>query len=159
MKAKDRTAAACRIVSGREVVALDAEAPIREAARIMAERRIGSVAVREAGRLVGLVTERDLVVSVLANDGSASQPVREAMRPGVPRVAADASEAACAALMRDHATRHLLVEEGGEVVGVVSMRDIIQNMLAEKQFVIEQLNTYIRGSDEPAAQPRLQMAG
>jgi CBS domain-containing protein len=59
--------------------------------------------------------------------------------------------------MRDHATRHLLVEDGGDVVGVVSMRDVIQGMLADKQFVIEQLNTYIRGADEPA--PRLQLAG
>jgi CBS domain-containing protein len=47
--------------------------------------------------------------------------------------------------MRDHTTRHLLVEEGGEVVGLVSMRDIIALMLDEKQFVIEQLNTYISG--------------
>jgi CBS domain-containing protein len=152
------TAGACRIVSQREIVALDGDAPIRDAARIMEERKIGSVAVREAGKLVGLVTERDLVLAVLAHDGSASRPLREALRPGIPRIGADASEAECAAVMRDHTTRHLLVEEGGEVVGVVSMRDIIQVMLAEKQFVIEQLNTYIRGSDEPA-QPRLQMAG
>ena len=47
--------------------------------------------------------------------------------------------------MRDHTTRHLLVEEGGQVVGVVSMRDIIQLMLDEKQFLIEQLQTYITG--------------
>jgi CBS domain-containing protein len=144
------------IVEGREVVALDGDAPVREAARIMAEREIGSVAVREAGELVGLVTERDLVVGVLARGGSASRPVREAMRAGIPRVGVDASGAACAALMRDHATRHLLVEDGGEVVGVVSMRDVIQAMLADKQFVIEQLNTFIRGADEPAAAARLQ---
>jgi CBS domain-containing protein len=47
--------------------------------------------------------------------------------------------------MRDHATRHLLVEDQGQVVGVVSMRDIIQLMLDEKQFLIEQLHTYIQG--------------
>jgi CBS domain-containing protein len=76
------------------------------------------------------------------------------MRAGIPRVRAGASEAECAALMRDHATRHLLVEEAGEVVGIVSMSDVIQAMLAEKQFVIEQLSTYIRGADEP----RLQLA-
>jgi CBS domain-containing protein len=146
----------CPIVPGREVVAVDGAAPVHEAARLMAERHVGSVAVREAGKVVGLVTERDLVVSVLAHGGSASGPVRGAMRPGIPRVGADASGAACAALMRDHATRHLLVEQGGEVVGVVSMRDVIQGMLAEKQFVIEQLNTYIRGADEPA--PRLQLS-
>lgn len=129
----------------RDVVTLDATSPISAAAKAMAEKRIGSVAVREGSKVAGLVTERDLVVKVLASGGNAGQPLREAMRPGIPRIDVDASESTCAAMMRDHATRHLLVEEGGQIVGVVSMRDIIQLMLDEKQFVIEQLNTYISG--------------
>ncbi len=129
----------------RDMAVLDAGAPIHEAARLMAERRIGSVGVREGGRIVGLVTERDLVIRVLASGGSAEQPIREAMRQGIPRVTPDATEAAVVELMRDHATRHLLVEEAGRVVGVVSMRDIIQLMVDEKQYVIEQLETYIHG--------------
>ncbi len=129
----------------REIVTLEGSAPIRDAARLMADRKIGSVAVRDDGRIVGLVTERDLVVSVLARSGNANQPIREAMRSGLPRVGVDATEGECAAIMRDNTTRHLLVEERGQVVGVVSMRDIIQLMLDEKQFVIEQLQTYIEG--------------
>ena len=127
------------------VVALEGTASISEAARTMAQRKIGSVAVRERGELVGLVTERDLLLTVLVGGTDATQPLREAMRPEVPRVGADASEAACAALMRRHATRHLLVEDRGQVVGVVSMRDIINTMLHEKQFLIDQLATYING--------------
>jgi len=126
----------------RDIVSLDASAPCREAARLMADKKIGSVAVWDGGRIAGLVSERDLVVAVLARDGDGSRPVREALR-SLPRVAADATEVACAALMRDQLTRHLLVEEQGVVVGVVSMRDIIQLMLDEKQFVIEQLQDYI----------------
>jgi CBS domain-containing protein len=129
----------------RDVVTLEAGAPIRDAARMMADRKIGSVAVREDGKVVGLVTERDLVLTVLARAGNANQPVREAMRPGIPRISADATETECAALMRDHTTRHLLVEDKGQVVGVVSMRDVIQLMLDEKQYLIEQLQTYIEG--------------
>jgi CBS domain-containing protein len=129
----------------REVVSLDGAAPIRDAARLMADRKIGSVGVKEDGKLVGLVTERDLVVTVLARAGNANGPMREAMRGGIPRVGADATESECASIMRDHATRHLLVEDRGQIVGVVSMRDIIQLMLDEKQFVIEQLQTYIEG--------------
>jgi CBS domain-containing protein len=129
----------------REVVSLDSASPIRDAARLMADRQIGSVGVKEDGKLVGLVTERDLVVSVLARAGNANAPIREAMRGGIPRVKADATEVECAAVMRDHTTRHLLVEDRGQIVGVVSMRDIIQLMLDEKQFVIEQLQTYIEG--------------
>jgi CBS domain-containing protein len=130
----------------RDVVTLEASAPIREAAKIMADRKIGSVAVKDGGRIVGLVTERDLVVTVLARGNDGTHPIREAMRAGLPRVPVDAGEAECAALMRDHATRHLLVEEGGQIAGVVSMRDIIQLMLDEKQYVIEQLQSYISGS-------------
>ncbi len=129
----------------RDVVTLEAGAPIRDAARLMADRKIGSVAVREDGKVVGLVTERDLVFTVLARAGNSNQPLREAMRPGIPHVSAEATESECAALMRDHATRHLLVEDRGQIVGVVSMRDIIQLMLDEKQVLIEQLHTYIEG--------------
>jgi CBS domain-containing protein len=132
-------------IAEHDVVALDATASIGEAARTMAQRKIGSVAIRERGELVGLVTERDLLMTVLVRGADATQPVREAMRPEVPKVGADASEVACAALMRDHATRHLLVEERGRVVGVVSMRDLINAMLHEKQFLIDQLGTYING--------------
>jgi CBS domain-containing protein len=129
----------------REVVSLDASAPLRDAARLMDQRKIGSIGVKEDGKLVGLVTERDLVVAVIAGSANVNGPIREAMRPGIPRVAADATEVECAATMRDNGTRHLLVEDSGQVVGVVSMRDIIQLMLDEKQFVIEQLHTYIGG--------------
>jgi CBS domain-containing protein len=132
----------------QELVALDANTASREAARIMAERKIGSVAVKEAGRITGLVTERDLVTVVLARGGDGAAPIRSAMREGIPRISPEAQETDAADLMRVHATRHLLVEENGKVVGVISMRDVIQLMLDEKQFLIGQLNTYIFGRDE-----------
>ncbi|WP_242395565.1 CBS domain-containing protein [Anaeromyxobacter oryzisoli] len=128
----------------RDVVALDGAAPILDAARLMAERKIGSIAVKDGDRIVGLVTERDLVSTVLARDGSCRQPIREAMRV-LPRISPSASEVETAAMMRDNATRHLIVEEQGEVLGIVSMRDIIQLMLDEKEFLIDQLQTYIGG--------------
>ncbi len=129
----------------REVVSLDAGSPIRDAARLMMDRNIGSIGVKEDGKLVGLVTERDLVIAVLARAGNVNGPIREAMRSGIPRVDADATEVECASTMRDNGTRHLLVEDKGQTVGVVSMRDIIRLMLDEKEFLIEQLQTYIQG--------------
>jgi CBS domain-containing protein len=128
----------------RKVVTLAADVPCREAARLMAEKKIGSIGIRVDGQLTGLVTERDLVAAVVAKGGDGSLPVGAAAR-ALPRVTPEATETECAALMRDHTTRHLLVEDAGEVVGLVSMRDIIALMLDEKQFVIEQLNTYISG--------------
>jgi CBS domain-containing protein len=127
----------------RDLAALESTTPVRDAARLMAEKNIGSVAVRERGRIVGLVTERDLVTTVVARGADPALAIREAMRPGIPRVGIDAGEAEVATRMRELGTRHLLVEENGEVVGIVSMRDIIQLMLDEKQFVIEQLSAYI----------------
>lgn len=136
-------------IAERRLVAIDAAATVEDAARTMAQRRIGSVAVREDGELVGLVTERDLLIAVLVRGKDARLPLREAMRREVPRVPATASVETCAALMRDHATRHLLVEEAGRVLGVVSMRDIVRSTLAEKQFLIEQLGAYIDGYGAP----------
>ncbi|MBK9519885.1 MAG: CBS domain-containing protein [Anaeromyxobacter sp.] len=126
----------------RDIATIDASAPCREAAKLMADRRIGSVGVAVDGRIIGLATERDLVVTVLARGGDGSLAVREAVRK-LPRVEPSASETECAELMKEHFTRHLLVAELGEVIGVVSMRDIIQVMLDEKSYVIEQLHEYI----------------
>ncbi len=137
--------AAIRKQVTRDVVSVGATEPLRAAAQLMEERRIGSVAVRDGARILGLVTERDLMRTVCVLGVDPSRPVREAMRASIPRVDASSSESETAALMRDHTTRHLLVEENGEVVGVISMRDIIQLMIGEKEHLIGQLQTYIEG--------------
>ena len=129
----------------RQLVALDAMTPCREAAKVMDEKKIGSIAVREGGRVVGIVTERDLVTRVLAAGDNGAMPIGEAMRTDLPRIGPDTSEADTAGMMRTHYTRHLLVEESGKVTGIISMRDVIQLMLDDKQFLIEQLQTYIDG--------------
>ena len=129
----------------RQLVALEASTPCREAARIMDEKKIGSIAVREGGRVVGIVTERDLVSRVLAAGDNGAMPIGEAMRTDLPNVTPATSEAETAELMRTHYTRHLLVEQTGQVMGIISMRDVIQLMLDDKQFLIEQLQTYIDG--------------
>jgi len=127
------------------LVALDAITPCREAAKVMRDKKIGSIAVREAGKVVGIVTERDLVARVLAAGDNGAMPIGEAMRTDLPSVRMSTSEAETAELMRTHYTRHLLVEEKGQVIGIISMRDVIQLMLDDKQFLIEQLQTYIDG--------------
>ena len=129
----------------RQIVALDAITPCREAAKVMRDNKIGAVAVKEAARIVGIVTERDLVARVLALGDNGAMPIGEAMRTDLPRVALKHSEVETTELMRTHYTRHLLVEHEGAVVGIISMRDVIQLMLDDKQFLIEQLQTYIDG--------------
>ena len=129
----------------REVVALDESAPCREAARLMEERRIGAVAVRKGDRMVGIVTERDLATRVVARGTSPDTPIGQVMRSDLPTISKSASEQECSDLMRDNVTRHLLVDDGGRVAGIISMRDVIRLMLDDKQFLIEQLQCYIDG--------------
>jgi len=129
----------------RDVVSLDAGTPCRDAAKLMAQKRIGAVAVKRGGSIVGLVSERDLILKCLGTGGTCEVPIGEAMRQDLPRIDAHASESECAHLMRDCYTRHLLVEEDGEIAGIISMRDVIVLMLDEKQFLIDQLNVYISG--------------
>ncbi|GAC1538305.1 MAG: CBS domain-containing protein [Myxococcales bacterium] len=129
----------------REVLSLDDKAPCREAAHLMEERRIGAIAVRRDGRIVGLVTERDIANRVVGRGVSPETAIGEVMRRDLPSIAPDASEQECTDRMREHITRHLLVEESGKVIGIISMRDVIRLMLDDKQFLIEQLQTYIDG--------------
>jgi CBS domain-containing protein len=135
----------------RDLIALEGEASCAEAARLMTEQSIGAVAVRDGGHIVGIVTERDLVMRVLADGAAPELPIRRAMRTDLPRVTPTTSEVDCTALMRDHATRHLLVTESGDVVGIISMRDVIRLMLDEKEWLIGQLHTFIDGHGLPAA--------
>ena len=129
----------------KALVALDALTPCREAAQIMRDKKIGSVAVSEGGRVVGIVTERDLVSRVMAAGDNGAMPIGEAMRTDLPRLPLSSTETDTSEAMRTQYTRHLLVEEKGQVVGIISMRDVIQLMLDDKQFLIEQLQTYIDG--------------
>ncbi len=137
--------AAIRKQVTREVVTIGAAEPMRLAAQLMEERKIGSVVVRDGSRYLGLVTERDLMRTACVLGLDPGRPVREAVRTSIPRVTPSATEAETADVMRQHTTRHLLVEENGEVYGVISMRDIIQLMIDEKEHLIGQLQTYIEG--------------
>lgn len=129
----------------KQIVALDAITPCREAAKVMRDKKIGAIAVQEGGRIVGIVTERDMVARVMAAGDSGAMPIGEAMRTDLPRLPLSATETETTESMRTQYTRHLLVEEKGQVVGIISMRDVIQLMLDDKQFLIEQLQTYIDG--------------
>jgi CBS domain-containing protein len=127
----------------RELIAIESTAPCRDAARLMLERRIGAVAVRDRGKVIGLITERDLVACTIETQSQRDQPALKWMRRNLPTVKPSASELDCSVLMRDNATRHLLVEDGGKIVGIISMRDVIRLMLDEKQYLIDQLQSYI----------------
>ncbi len=129
----------------RDVLGLDANATCREAAELMSQRHIGAVAVKQGGRILGLITERDLVTRLLSRGLDCHTPIVEAMRRDVPVIGPDLNEVECAELMKQHETRHLLVGEDGSAEGLISMRDVMQMMLSDKQYLIEQMQAYIQG--------------
>ena len=129
----------------RNVISLEETASCADAARLMAERRIGSVGVRRGAKLIGLVTERDLLAAMVIAADPGRTPLAKAMRPDAPSISVGASDAECAQIMRCRGSRHLAVMDGEEMVGVISMLDLADLVVEEKQWSIDQLESYIRG--------------
>ena len=129
----------------REVVSLERTASCAEAARTMATVGIGSVGVTVGGTLVGIVTERDIVLHLASGKDTFATPLGAILRPDQPAVSPCATDTECAALMRAYRTRHLLVKDGSEVVGVISMLDLADLVVEEKESRIDQLESYIGG--------------
>jgi CBS domain-containing protein len=125
----------------RNIVSLDESASCADAARYMAEHGIGSLGVTCGASVIGLVTERDLLAAFTRG----LTTLGEAMPADPPAVSSRATDWECAQLMRSHRTRHLVVKERAEIVGMISMLDLVDLVVEEKQSEVEQLESYIRG--------------
>jgi CBS domain-containing protein len=131
---------------GGEPVAAEPSLAVREALRMMERSNVGSLLVMKDGRLVGLFTERDFARHVAAaGPASLEGMVGDLMVREVLVVSPDTPIEDCMALMTEKRTRHLPVLEEDEVVGVVSIGDIVKGLIDDKEFVIEQLERYISG--------------
>ena len=121
-------------------------ATMREALEKMAYHDIGALVVVDDGQIVGIVTERDYArKGALMGRDSRETPVHELMTSPVMYVSPRESNENCMALMTEHRLRHLPVLDDGRLVGVLSMRDLVRDIISEQQFVIEQLQHYITG--------------
>ncbi|WP_342244663.1 CBS domain-containing protein [Pseudomonas sp. OTU5201] len=130
----------------QNVHTIDVEAPMLEALRMMAELNIGALPVTEGGRLVGIVSERDYArKGVLQGRSSVATVVREFMTEPVLTVTPKQSIRECMSLMTDQHMRHLPVVEGGELVGLLSIGDLVKEAMAEQDDLILHLEQYIRG--------------
>lgn len=117
-----------------------------DAVRRMAEKNIGALLVMEGLTIVGIVTERDYARKiVLMGRSSKETPVRDIMTAAVLYVRPDQTNEECMALMTDNRVRHLPVMEGDKLIGLVSIGDLVKDIIAEQKFTIEQLENYIRG--------------
>lgn len=117
-----------------------------DALRLMADKNIGAVLVMDGKHLVGLLSERDYARKlVLANKSSRETAVRDVMTSRVAFVAPAKDVEECLALMTDKRFRHLPVMDEGRVVGLVSIGDLVKAIIEKKQFMIDQLESYITG--------------
>lgn len=130
----------------RTVYRISPGATVLEALRLMAEKGIGALLVMDGERIVGIVSERDYARKIaLAGRSSHETPVREIMSSPVMYARPDQTNEQCMALMTENRLRHLPVVDNGRLIGLISIGDLVKDIISEQQFIIEQLEHYIRG--------------
>ena len=131
---------------GDATLSTDPSVLVREALEVMRHNNIGSLLVVQDGKLVGLFTERDFARNVAVRGASSLKgTVGDVMVEDVLFVSPDTPIEDCMVLMTEKRTRHLPVLENDELVGIVSIGDIVKGLIEDKDFAIEQLEKYITG--------------
>ena len=131
---------------GHHVHFIHPDASVFDALKMMAENNIGSLVVLEGGKLVGVITERHYAREiVLKGRTSPGTLVRDIMSTKVIYARPDQSVEECMAVMTARAVRHLPVLEGGRLVGIVSIGDMVKSVIDDQKFIIEQLEHFIHG--------------
>ena len=129
-----------------EVFAIGPDAPVVDAIRLMAEKRIGALLVMQSGKLAGIVSERDYARKVVLQGRSSSDtPVRDIMTAQVVTIGLDDTAEHCMQLVTDRRIRHLPVVDAGHVLGVVSIGDMVRAVIEDQQLELDQLQRYIAG--------------
>ena len=119
---------------------------VLDALQRMAEKRIGALLVMEGETIVGIVTERDYARKIaLLGRTSAATLVRDVMTADVMYVRPTQTSQECMALMTENRLRHLPVVEADKLLGLISIGDLVKDIISEQQFIIEQLEHYITG--------------
>lgn len=118
---------------------------VSAAVKIMAEKNIGAVLVMDGERLVGILSERDLVRKLLAEDKSAKETQVSAVMTKSPYCTdVDASIDSCIALMSKHRFRHLpVLDANKKLIGMVSMGDLVKTTIEDQAFMIDQFERYV----------------
>jgi CBS domain-containing protein len=131
---------------GTDVWCVEPGATVFDALRRMAEKEVGALVVTEGARVVGLISEREYARKVvLEGRTSPTTLVKEIMITPVVYIHLDQAIEECMSLMTEKRTRHLPVIEDGKLVGLISIGDIVKSIIADQQFLIEQLVRYVSG--------------
>lgn len=126
------------------VISINSNATVLDALKLLAQKDVGAVLVMDGPRLAGLLSERDYARKVaLKGKSSGDTPVSEIMTREVVFVTPAHTNEECMALMTEKRVRHLPVMDNGRVVGVLSIGDLVKDMISEQQFTISELERYI----------------
>jgi CBS domain-containing protein len=135
---------------GNDVYSVEPDMTVFEALTLMADKNVGAVLVLEGGRLFGIMSERDYARKIaLKGKWSKETPVREIMSNEVFCVEPDQTIENAKAIMINKRIRHLPVMKDNKLIGIVSIGDIVNAVLDQKSFMIDQLFTYIHGIPVP----------
>ena len=130
----------------QRVYSIAPAASVLDAVNLMAERNIGALVVMEGEKIVGIITERDYARKiVLMARSSKDTPVRDIMTTSAMYVSPLQTNEECMALMTETRVRHLLVVDSDKLIGLVSIGDLVKDIISEQKFIIEQLEHYITG--------------
>jgi CBS domain-containing protein len=141
-----KTVAELLRVKPTRVVSVRPEQTVLEAIKILAQENIGAAIVMSGERIAGILSERDYTRKiVLKGRSSDTTKVEEIMTPNVIVVSPRTKTRECMQLMTEKNIRHLPVVEEGRCIGMVSIRDIVSDIIADQDFTIEQLEHYISG--------------
>lgn len=122
------------------------DASVLAALRLMADKGIGALIVVQGADIAGIFTERDYARKIaLMGRTSAVTLVQDVMTTAVLFVRPDQTSEQCMQLMSNNRLRHLPVVDGGKLVGMISIGDLVKDIISEQKFIIEQLEQYITG--------------
>ena len=131
---------------GHDIWSIAPVETVFNAIKMMSEKKVGALAVMVGNALVGIISERDYARKVILEGKSSHHTlVREIMTTRVIYARADQAVDECMALMTEKRIRHLPIFEGEQMIGMISIGDLVKTIIAEQQFVIEQLEQYISG--------------
>ena len=129
---------------GRNVYSITPDARVFDALKLMADKSVGALIVMEGDRLAGIISERDYARKVILHGKSSHDlQVREIMTSRVITVHPGQTVEECMALMTEKRIRHLPVTEGERLIGVLSIGDLVKEVIAEQEQTIKQLESYI----------------
>ena len=131
---------------GYDIWSITPDASVYDAVKLMADKKAGALLVLESGKLIGIVSERDCTTKVILQERAPKDTlVREIMTSNVIFVRPDQTVEECMALITVKRIRHLPVLAGDQLIGIVSIGDLVKDIISEQEFMIQQLEHYIKG--------------